>query len=94
MLQLPLYNLQLNSKNSSILDIFSSLVSYSEELSWLVLLVIGAMFSVASFIFYYHWKRFGLDQNVMRRVIFLYFSVSAVLLSVMVISLFVYQKSL
>ena len=93
MLQLPIYQLQTNNRFSP-LEFLNSFISFTPELIWLIAGLIGLFFVIFSFILSYHWKKFGLDIFVMARAAVIYFSVSAVLLAIMTVSLVIYLNSL
>ena len=68
-------------------------MNLSSEFAWLAVGLLGVIFLIASFILVYHWKKFGLDKLVMTKMALSYFSVSAVLLTTMVISVAIYLNS-
>ncbi|OGN09958.1 MAG: hypothetical protein A3J46_04480 [Candidatus Yanofskybacteria bacterium RIFCSPHIGHO2_02_FULL_41_11] len=93
MLQLPIYQSQSINRFSP-LEFLGSFINFTPELIWLAVGLVGLFFIIFSFILSYHWKKFGLDTFVMAKAAVLYFSVSAILLGTMTISLVVYLNSL
>jgi len=94
MLQLSLYQSQINLNQFSLLKFLSSIIVFSPMMAWILVAFIGVIFIVASFILAYHWKSFGLDKMVMAKASLVYFSVSSVLIIIMASSLAVYINSL
>ncbi|MDO8571007.1 MAG: hypothetical protein Q7R97_05485 [Candidatus Daviesbacteria bacterium] len=94
MLELPLYQNPVNYNQFSPLEFLSSFVVIKPEFVWLLVILVGVFFTVVSFVLSYHWKSFGLEMFVMGKAAILYFSVSSVLLVLMVVSLIVYLNSL
>jgi len=96
MLQIPLPQVlptQLNLNQFSVLKFLSSFVAYSPYISWMIVGVISLFFFVLSAVLSYHWKKFEIDKLVIGQAAIIYFSVSTVLLVMMVISLTVYLNS-
>ena len=85
---------QFNFNQFSILGFLSSAIILSPAIAWLLVALIGVLFIILSLVLSYHWKRFGIDMLVMGRATILYFSVSAALWVLMIISLAVYLNSL
>jgi len=93
MFQLPIYKFQTDSNPLSSLNLGGQFLNLSSEFAWLAVGLLGVIFLIASFILVYHWKKFGLDKLVMTKMALSYFSVSAVLLTTMVISVAIYLNS-
>lgn len=94
MLQLPLVQPQFNPNQFNVQDILGAWIVLKPEYLWLFVLLVGIFFMVASFILSYHWKKFGLEKQVMTKVSAIYFSVSGILLVAMILSLIIYLNSL
>ena len=94
MLQLPTYQSQTNFKPLSSLNLDSQFLNLSPELAGLAIGLLGIIFVVVSFILVYHWKKFGLDKLVMTKMALSYFSVSAALFVIMLVSFAIYSGSL
>ena len=93
MFQLPIYKFKTDSNPLSSLNLGGQFLNLSSEFAWLAVGLLGVIFLIASFILVYHWKKFGLDKLVMTKMALSYFSVSAVLLTTMVISVAIYLNS-
>lgn len=93
MFQLPIYQSQTNFNSLPSLNLGSQFLNFSPELAWLAVGLIGIIFLIVSFILVYHWKKFGLEKLVMTKMALSYFSVSVMLLVIMIISLKVYLNS-
>ena len=93
MFQLPIYQSQNNSNPLSSLNIGGQFLNLSSEFAWLVAGLLVIIFLIESFVLFYHWKKFGLEKLVMTNMALSYFSVSAVLLTLMIISMVIYLNS-
>ena len=94
MLQLSLYQSPVNSNQFSLFKFLSSIIVFSPTMVWIFVVLVGTVFVILSLVLSYHWKRFGIDMWVMGRAAILYFSVSAFLWVVMIVSLVFYLDSL
>ena len=92
--QLPIYQSQTNFNSLPSLNSVSGFLNFSPELAWLVVGLLVIVFLIASFVLFYHWKKFGFEKLVMTQAALLYSSVSAALLLVTMISLLMYLYSL
>lgn len=93
MLQLPIYQSQVNFNSLSGLNLGGQFLNFSPELAWLAVGLLGIIFIIVSLILVYHWKKFGFEKFVMAKMALSYFSVSAVLLIIAAISMTVYLNS-
>lgn len=50
------------------------------NIAWILVLVIGIIFTVISIILMYHWQRYGIHKGTVRLVMITYFTISAILL--------------
>lgn len=93
MLQLPLYQPP-NINHFFSLEFFNSIFSFTPDLVWFAVGLVGIFFVVFSFILSYHWKKFGLDTIIMAKAALIYFSVSTMLIITMVVAMMVYLTSI
>jgi len=69
-------------------------INFNSSAVWLGVILTIILFAVISFILSYHWRKYGFETFVMAKAALWYFSVSAVLFSVMIISLTIYLGSI
>ena len=94
MLQLPIIQPQTNFNQFSVLNFVGQFFNLSPNLIWAVAGLLGVFFAGVSFILSYHWNKFGIEILVMAKAKLLYYSVSALFIATMVISLAVYLNSI
>ncbi len=63
------------------------IISIILPIAFLITLVLGIIISI---IFNYHWTRYGVRQEKIKRVRKIFFSVSFVFLTVMIVSIIIY----
>jgi len=71
----------------------SLFITLKPEYIWLLVAVLGMFFVGVSLILFYHWRQFGIDMAEVGQAALWYFSVSAVLWAIMLVSLAVYLSS-
>ena len=94
MLQLPVYQPNVNFNQFTPFDFFGSLISFGPEMVWFLVGFMGLFFVVYSLILSYHWRKFGLDTFVMVKASLIYYIGSVILWAVIIISLGLYLKSI
>lgn len=94
MLQLPVYQPQTNFNPATAVNFLNPFLKLSPELAWLAVGLLVIVFLIASFVLFYHWKKFGFEKIAMAKAALFYSSVSITLLMITVISLAIYLNSL